>query len=493
MAKLSLFKRAFPQWALKREFNKMQLQQLASRTYDAVTESQYHLRNGNRHSADAVMQHATDTLRNEARWLDENHDLVIGVLDELQNNIVGKGIKVEPLIKGKDGKLNEKVNASLRRLWDEFCRAPEVTTTMDMNTMQRLACRSWLRDGDIFAHHVEGRRFAHTPTVQYNVELLEADFLPFNHYFDQVNENIIHGVEKDAWGKPLNYYFFKQHPGDVFGINLKNFNQDTKRVPAQDISHLKFTRRLHQTRGVTILHGVLHRLQDIKDYEESERIAARIAASFTAAIKREGGSGSAYTQGNRSDLEMQAGMIFHLQPGEDVATIDTNRPNTGLNDFRSGQVRMVSAGTGTKNSAISRDYNGTYSAQRQELIESRVGYESMRDQFVAQFLEPIYRRFVENAITFGALRTQSGVDPETLFDAEYRGPGMPWIDPLKEAKADEIKIQSRITSRHQLIKDRGGDPAKVDEQIARERESDMTNGYVCDNNQPQKVENNAEA
>ena len=35
-----------------------------------------------------------------------------------------------------------------------------------------------------------------------------------------------------------------------------------------------------------MLHGVIIRLADLKDYEESERVAARIAAAFTMYIKK---------------------------------------------------------------------------------------------------------------------------------------------------------------------------------------------------------------
>lgn len=50
--------------------------------------------------------------------------------------------------------------------------------------------------------------------------------------------------------------------------------------------HLKFTRRLHQTRGTSLLSGVLMRLSALKEYEDSELTAARIAAALGMYIKR---------------------------------------------------------------------------------------------------------------------------------------------------------------------------------------------------------------
>lgn len=60
----------------------------------------------------------------------------------------------------------------------------------------------------------------------------------------------------------------------------------TKFVPANRMLHLKNVHRIRQMRGVSVFASVLNRFDDLKDYEESERIAAKIAASMAAYIKR---------------------------------------------------------------------------------------------------------------------------------------------------------------------------------------------------------------
>lgn len=40
---------------------------------------------------------AGQSLREQARWLDENHDLVIGLFDKMEDRVIGAhGIHVEP-------------------------------------------------------------------------------------------------------------------------------------------------------------------------------------------------------------------------------------------------------------------------------------------------------------------------------------------------------------------------------------------------------------
>lgn len=56
--------------------------------------------------------------------------------------------------------------------------------------------------------------------------------------------------------------------------------------------HLKFTRRLHQTRGTSMLSGVLMRISALKEYEDAELTAARIAAALGLYIRK--GDGQDY-------------------------------------------------------------------------------------------------------------------------------------------------------------------------------------------------------
>ena len=470
---LNFLSRLFPGVALRYEVKRQQLASV-KRLYEGASSSNYHKSKGSSRSGNGSMDHARGTLRDYARDLDENHDLAIGILDVLVNNIVGAGIPIEPMLKTRGGKLNVKANKQIRKLWDKWSRSPDVTGQYALDELERLVCRSWLRDGEILIQKVAGtnRNIKHAGPIPYSLELIESDFLPFD-YSQKGETKIVHGVELDTWNRPIAYHLFKDHPGDVFYPFLQ-YKTDTKRVNADQLIHLKFSRRINQVRGVTLFHGVLRRLDDIKDYEESERIAARVAAAFTGYIKKSADSAVATnTETGARDFEMNPGMVFdNLLPGEEVGTIDSNRPNTGLNEFRNSQLRAIASGVGASYSSISKDYNGTYSAQRQEMVESAPAYTRLRSYFINQFIRPIYEDFITYALASGSLALPKNVDPESHFDCDIRGVGMPWIDPKKEVEADAAAVQNRFKSRAQVIRERGGDPAKVSEQIELELEAD---------------------
>ena len=82
-------------------------------------------------------------------------------------------------------------------------RFPEVTWELNWNQMLRLLARCWFRDGEVLVKHIEGisATINHGTLVPYSLELIEADFLPFD--LNDQKKRIIHGVEKNAWRKPV--------------------------------------------------------------------------------------------------------------------------------------------------------------------------------------------------------------------------------------------------------------------------------------------------
>lgn len=81
--------------------------------------------------------------------------------------------------------------------------------------------------------------------------------------------------------------------------------------------------------------------------------------------------------------------------------VESDRPNVHLYEFRNGQMRAVAAGTRGSYSSIARDYNGTYSSQRQELVESFEGYNVLQQWFVGQQSRPVYRNWLAMTLLSG--------------------------------------------------------------------------------------------
>lgn len=419
---------------------------------------------------DAVVAMSAAKLRTYARDMERNHDISRGALNKLVQNIVGaNGITIEPQPRTKDGDIHEDFARETLALWRDWCKRPEVTWQHDWPAAQRLLCRAWVRDGDTFAQRLTGNIGAlnHGTRVPYSLELIESDSVPLEYYDEKAG--IVQGIERNAWGRPVAMWLYKTDPAKLFSLTT---SADLKRVTADRMLHVKLVDRMLQARGLSIFAAVLTRLDDVKDYEESERIAAKVAASMAAYIKK--GSPDNYTQKLADDgteaeprnMKFRPGMVFDdLMPGEEIGMIDTNRPNTNLEAFRQGQLRAVAAGLDISYSSLSRDYNGTYSAQRQELIEQWGAYGVLQAEFGSRAVQPVYEDFLSAAILSGQLKLPADLDPLSLDDAILVGPQMPWIDPLKEMQANKGLERAGYKSAQQTIRERGGNPNDVMEQI----------------------------
>lgn len=421
-------------------------------------------------SGDRWVTQAGPNLRNQARHLDANHDLAKGVLNALVNNVVGaNGIGIEPQPRTFGGEIHDDVADELLRLWKDWQKNPECTFTANWAGVQRLLCRSWVRDGEVMTKSLLGNVpfFDHGTQVKFTLEMLEADMCPLL-YNDPAN-NIVQGIQRNGWGRPTNYFFYRQHPGDMTVFTTRAL--DLKSVSADAVNHLRIRDRIGQIRGTSMFASVMTRLDDIKDYEESERIAAKIAASMAAFIRK--GSPDMYepqANGQPRAMRFSPGMVFDdLAPGEEVGTIDTNRPNPQLIEYRKGQLRAVAAGTGVNYSTIARDYDGSYSSQRQELVEGWANYQVLTSEFISGLVQPVWEQFVSMALSSGLVKVPADIDPLSLDDALFIGPSMPWIDPLKEIKGNSEGERALYIAGPEIIRKRGGNPRDVLEQEKRWR------------------------
>ncbi len=467
-----------PQWVFSRVRHRAAIQ-----AYEAARSTRTHKVKGVKGSANVQVGAGALPLREQARRLDEDHDIAHGLLDTLVKYVIGpNGISVEPQPKDKDGNVHAKLAWRLAELWENFSEFPEVTLEFDRVHSEQLVARTWFRDGECFGQLVAGRipSLDHRTLVPLSIELLEPDFVPLD--FDDARRGIKQGIQRDAWGRATNYWVYKEHPGE-----LSYFSRpDLKPIRADRMLHIKQAHRLHQGRGISVFAPSLVRLSDLKEYEESERIAARVAAAMTGYIKKGSpelykGAGPLDDKGGAAPrrFQMAPGMIFDdLEPGEEVGTIESNRPSILLQPFRDAMLRATAAGTGTTFSSLARSFEGSYSSQRQELVDGFIGYQMLTMIFIGSWSRPVYRDFVQTAIAAGLVDIPDDVDMSTIYSAMYQGPAMIWIDPYKEAKANEALRTAGFESTSNIIRARGKNPDAVRQQILQEEKEDRAAGVA---------------
>ena len=437
--------------------------------YEATKQTRTRQNPKDNRSGDAVTVGAYDTLRGQARHLDQNHDLARGALNCLVNNVIGpKGIGVEFQPKSINGEIHKEFAQELQEAHNRWAKRPETTGEYNLAKVQRLLARSWFRDGESLNRALMGeiQNYRHLSDVPFSLELLESDYLS---KLTDDTRNIFQGVQRNAWGRPTFYHVYRSHPGD-----LRLFTRETKAIAANNVNHIKMVDRIRQARGVSVFASVMNRLNDLKDYEEAERVAARLSAMMVAYVKKGSADMYAPPDGDEPDpriFPFAPGMTFDdLQAGEEVGTIESNRPSALLQPFRDSMLKAIASGVSASYSSISKNYDGTYSAQRQELVEQWANYAVLSDEFISMEVGPTTERFVRMAVSSGAVTVPPDLDQRTLFDVEYICPSMPWIDPAKEATGHEKRLALRLKSPQQIIRAAGDKPEEVLDQWQRWQE-----------------------
>lgn len=475
--------------------------------YEAGQPSPYHPAPPASYSPDYEYAVAYRNLRDWARHLADNSSIVSAILSSRQAAGVGPGLTYEPLVRDRKGNLLTEVNDALRKIHERWSRAADVTGELSRQEVERLAWRTWDLDGETFMRRVNLRMTAAADEIPYHVQPLRTDWIPSNLTVELPDSLIVHGIEKNEWGRPQAYYVEPQLV-DAYSTSVGAALDPAKmlRLPADQIWHLKRAESIAQTRGITLLHAIIFRIADIAEFAQSHRLAARASADLFASINRSGdfdttipadqqetgADGEAKRQWNFEHLQM----IDGLQAGESVNFHTPQHPNQNAVEFVREELRAIAAGCDVGFSQIAQVFDSSYAAQRLEVVDTWRKIERDRAKFIADFARPaLYEEVVRVASLRGLLpaRALRRADPETLLDCRIDGPTMPVIDPVKDRQAFELDQTNGWDSRPGIIRRMGRQPGDVDAERRQDTEAPAFEPTPNNDAQPDDANNEDEA
>jgi capsid protein len=158
---------------------------------------------------------------------------------------------------------------------------------------------------------------------------------------------------------------------------------------------------------------------------------------------------------------MTAGQIYKLAPGTKIGVIDTRRSTAELTAFIHDLKRAACASIMVSHSTVTRMYDGSFSARRQELVDSFMQYGALSQRVISQLSDPVNRSHVATSIASGVLRVPEYIRPSSLYEPQYITVNMPWIDPQKEAEAFETLERNGWISGPEIIRKMGRNPEDV--------------------------------
>ena len=134
-----------------------------------------------------------------------------------------------------------------------------------------------VESGEVFVRLVQ-QSFGDS-RIPLGLEVIEADLLDDDYTGLEPNGNRVRmGVELNEWSAPVAYHFLNYHPGDYQFSYAQIAKKRRTRIPANEIIHLYSVDRPGQTRGVTAFASAIMRLNNLRGYEEAEKLLLHVQA-----------------------------------------------------------------------------------------------------------------------------------------------------------------------------------------------------------------------
>lgn len=429
----------------------------------------------NRQHTNSILAAEAPMLRARVRQLVANTAYGANASETFVSYAVGAGINPSPQI------TNSVQKKAIKQAWLDWTDEADADDGTDLYGLQAQAARALFDAGEVFIRFRD--RFASDGlSVPLQLQLLEAEQLDISYITTAPNGNRIRcGIEFNSIGKRVAYHFWKEHPGD-FTILNGGMGQRT-RVPAEQVLHIFKKLRPGQIRGRPWLTPGLIKLYDLDRYSDAELTRKLGAALHMAFILQELGEDIGTTglvdedteadELGTADVALEPGLAHVLPKGFDVKFNEPADVGPNYETFYYRNVLELCASMGLPYFAVSGDTSkANYSSLRAALVECRRRIEQFQwEVLIFQMCRPIYRRWLPTAVIAGAVRIPGfSINPRVLLRVKWITPRWDWVDPLKDAQAEKLMVDSGFKSRSRVIEERGDEPEEVDEEIAAEQD-----------------------
>lgn len=419
------------------------------------------------------------TLRERSRDMYMGIPLATGAIKTTRTNVVGAGLKLNCQIDyeylgmtQEEADAWETITEREFSLWADsvHCDAQRMNNFYEL---QQIALLSTLMSGEVFSILPIIPRV--NMPYDLRVKLIESDRVCTPDTAIN-NTNLINGIEIGNYGEVVAYYFAQFHPlssyltGKREWVRMEKFGKRTGRA---NVLHLMESERPEQRRGVPILAPVIEALKQLGRYTEAELMAAVVSGLFTVFIKTEKpGQGINLGESIPSDEQMDSedelsyelgnGSIVALGENESIQESNPGRPNTAFDGFVTSICRQIGAAIEIPYELLVKHFTASYSASRAALLEAWKMFRMRRSWFASGFCQPVYEEWLSEAVAKGRISAPGFfTDPmvrKAYCGAEWNGPSQGQLDPLKEVRAAESRVNNGFSTRaKETVELNGGD------------------------------------
>lgn len=408
-------------------------------------------------SAEQTDRYSRDTVRARARDLERNSDMANSVIGAYKRNVVGLGWTLQARTP------SESLNGKIEEAWTQWCKRKncDVTETQSFNQMMRMAVKRKKVDGGILFK----KCYTSGGLVPFKLQALEVDELDIGRAAPRDSRcRVIGGIELNTYNKAVGYWI-QQYSIDGFG------QMEPVYVPAKDIIYYFTKDRPSQVREMSDLAPAITRVRDANEFMTAVSVKERIAACLAVFIKKitpsSGNFGSfrgmgpqdAKVSGDYEGKRISPGMIKELNAGDEIQVVNPTGQATDAASYIKLQQRLIGAGQGLSYEATSRDMSqSNYSSARQGIIEDEQTYIEDVELLQEVVMDEVYETFIISGVLSGLFDVpQFWEDKQKYLKHKWVAAPKPWIDPLKDASATKIALQTGQKTFQQVCAENGMD------------------------------------
>jgi len=427
----------------------------------------------------AILAYSGDTLRARARDLGRNNGYAVNAADTFVANLIGAGIKPSSLVKDAG------LKAKIAQAWLDWTDEADADGTTDFYGLQALAAREMFSAGEYFLR-IRYRRLEDGLVVPMQLQGLPAEMLPLEKTEQLPNGNVIRcGIEFDAIGRRIAYWFFRRHPSDATDPSFAAGDIYT-RVPADEVIHLRRWREGGQIRGEPWITPAMVKLFHLDTYDDAELDRKKVAALFAGFITQ-ADTQEPVVQGEEDDGEgegnsiapMEPGQLQVLGPGEKIEFSEPADSGASYEPFQWRTLLQVSAALGVPYANLTNDLkSANYSSLRAGLVEFRRRLEQVQHSVIVfQLCRPVWNAWLAQAALSGAVPMPGfAKNARELSRVKWIPPKFEWVDPKKDQEAEILAVQNGFKARSDVIEGTGSDPEETDARIVADKKREKALG-----------------
>ena len=444
--------------------------------YDAAATGRHHDNHflyADNSDADRTISPELSTLRNRCRYEIRNNSYAKGITESKADFLVGTGPRLQ--LNTSNAGFNRKVE-QLFMSWTKYCDMAGKLSFADI--LKLVGSKQQDDSGDGFII-MQQDNDAPGDKPRLRLSLVEPDRVNTPYSLGgaslttgvAADGQLVDGIKIDKFGKPVQYYVQKKHPGSLvasMGMSIDDYDV----VPAAVMIHLYRQDRPGQTRGVPWFTPAVPLFAQLRRFTLATIDAAETAACYSAVIKSNGQLETDDLESLETiDIERDSAMT--LPQGWEMQQFKAEQPSTTYAEFKREILNEIGRCLGMPlNIATANSTQYNYASGR---LDWQVFFRNIAStqKWIAR---NVCNRILEYWLAEAQLipgylpKIRSGelvIDETTV---SWYWPGAEHVDPQKEAKAQEIRLSIGATTYAAEYARQGKDWELEFEQLQREQQ-----------------------